>query len=126
MEHFVFLMFTSITSCMGHKRIDYFTFYCRCRENTSKVFVCIIHGKYISCMKVYLTMFSNFTTIAQSVKFSSMLSKHKLELFNCTNFENFFKTKVYRASHGTRIHNKCYICGKIFKNNNTLTKHYVN
>ena len=68
--------------------------------------------------------------IAQSVTFSSMFSihffvKHKIELFKCENLENLFKTKGYLVCHGTTIHNKCHICGKIINNKNTLTKHYV-
>ena len=87
--------------------------------------------EYLSYMKnVYLTMFKLFRIIAQSVTFSSMLSNHfsvkqKLEISKCEIRENSFKTKDYPAIQGTTIHNKCHICGKVFKNNNTLTKHFV-
>ena len=87
--------------------------------------------EHLSFMKkVYLTMFLIFTIFAQSVTFGSMFLNHffvthKLELFNCENCENLFKTKDYLASLGITIHNKCHICGKIFKNINTITKHYV-
>ena len=87
------------------------------KENTSKESVCTICG-------------ISFTSIAQSVTFSSMLTnhffvKHKLKLIKCENCENLFKTKDNFARHGTMIHNKCHISGKIFKNINTITKHFV-
>ena len=100
------------------------------KENASKqnyaTFV-----EHISGMKnVYLTMFLIFTTIAQSVTFSSMFSNyffviHKLELFNYENCEQLFQTKDNLASHDTTMYNKCHICGKIFKNINILTKQYA-
>ena len=38
---------------------------------------------------------------------------------------NFFKTEDNLAIHDTTNHNKCHICGKIFKNNIILTQHFI-
>ena len=76
----------------------------------------------LSCLKmVYFIMSQIFSTIAQSLTFSLMISsrffvKHKLKLFKCEVCENYFKTEYNIASHETTIHNKG--CDKIFKNNN--------
>ena len=89
-------------------------------KNLSAIFVDNLSG----IKKLNLPMFLIFTTIAQSVTFSSMFSnpffvKHKFELFKCDICENLFKTTDYLVSHGTMIHNR------IFKNNNTLNKHNI-
>ena len=40
-------------------------------------------------------------------------------------YEKYFKTEDYLASHGTTIYNQCHLCGKMFKNNNILMKHFM-
>ena len=78
--------------------------------------------------KVFL--FKIITTIAQSFTFipRSQVTKpyiffeHRSELFKC---EKYFKSEDYLASHGTSIYYNCHLCGKKFKTNNILTKHFT-
>ena len=43
----------------------------------------------------------------------------------CKVCENYFKTKDNLAGHGSKIQNKCLICGKIFMNNVIFTEHFI-